>query len=434
VSRLSYRCCLRTLTVLCVLVSFGSSVMSTKVKISWLNWDVGSVYMPIHEQVLAEFGKTHPNIEVEMVQGPYADPSKFLILCGNPETMPDIIWVTSYELGWYVQNDLLMDVSQLHKGAPVAIDRWFPIWRQMAMIGGHLYGVPCDTALYTVGLNLDMISEAGLVVSDNTWTWDEYMGMAAKLTRRDAEGNITHLGGSLPMFHSWLTPGYLRSFGGSFVTLDGDIGIDRPESLKAYEFLRDLYQTVAGSPALVAASGLHMSGGQFDQGRVAMTTSVGCWEIGPLMSQVGFAWRVAKVPRGPAGRYINATNTFNAIPKGAQHPKEAWELIRFLNSDWALKYYAQAGRNWPPSPHMMSAAFALTGADAPVLQDVIVGQLLDSAYIEQPVGWYNEARKLVDSIINPEAFGDGARFRGPISVAAKEAARRVRAEILPRYR
>jgi hypothetical protein len=49
VSRLSYRCCLRTLTVLCVLVSFGSSVMSTKVKISSGNGTPFSM-VPEHSQ------------------------------------------------------------------------------------------------------------------------------------------------------------------------------------------------------------------------------------------------------------------------------------------------------------------------------------------------------------------------------------------------
>jgi hypothetical protein len=106
VSRLSYRCCLRTLTVLCVLVSFGSSVMSTKVKISWLNWDVGSVYMPIHEQVLAEFGKTHPNIEVEMVQGPYRTSARnrrwSLTRCAAPSSC--CLFTSLRSFGWLAGN------------------------------------------------------------------------------------------------------------------------------------------------------------------------------------------------------------------------------------------------------------------------------------------------------------------------------------------
>lgn len=346
-----------------------------KVTITWLNWDTGTPFAAQHQKVIAEFNRQHPDIEVEMIQGPHADPSKFMVLKGSSRTIPDIIWVVDFEMGWYAHNDLLMDLNQFQAVAPVAIDKWFPVWRQVATVGGRLCGVPVDTAFYTIGYNADMLREAGVAVPDDEhWTWDDYMHIATKLTKRDASNRILQLGASLPAFNSWPGVGFLRSFGGYFATPTGDIGIDSPGSLLAYEFCRTFVQQIAGSPADWIASGRHITSPDFAAGHAAIYARVGSWDLSTYRGKIPFDWGILKQPKGPAGRFLSVSNTYYAIPKGAKYPAEAWELIRFLNSDWAVRFYAETGRMWPPTAHMLSSVYASTGLPPKMLDKVAVNQ------------------------------------------------------------
>ena len=54
-------------------------------------------------------------------------------------------------------------------------------------------------------------------------------------------------------------------------------------------------------------------------------------------------WDVAPVPKGPEGRATRFATFDLCISKTTKHPEEAWELLKFLSSPFAMRTRLKMG-------------------------------------------------------------------------------------------
>jgi multiple sugar transport system substrate-binding protein len=59
---------------------------------------------------------------------------------------------------------------------------------------------------------------------------------------------------------------------------------------------------------------------------------------------------VAELPSGPVGKGTVYNGLSNAVSAGSKHPKEAWELVKWLASEQSQKAVADTGTVWPGIP------------------------------------------------------------------------------------
>ncbi|MDD4182059.1 MAG: extracellular solute-binding protein, partial [Victivallaceae bacterium] len=125
----------------------------------------------------------------------------------------------------------------------------------------------------------------------------------------------------------------------------------------------------------------------FASGRIGMIVAL-AYGL-PMIMDAGknsnIRWGIAMPPKGKHGRPIRYTSSGWVIWSGTKHPNEAWELMKFLNSDKVMKeycfdnYYIPARKSIGLSPEFRNRPD--TAFDENVLiQSLLASRPLDNIY------------------------------------------------------
>ncbi|SOD90175.1 ABC transporter substrate-binding protein [Streptomyces sp. Ag109_G2-15] len=202
-----------------------------------------------------------------------------------------------------------------------------------ASVGGQVYGYPTEVQTYALYYNKRLLREAG--VDGPPRTWRELEETAYRTTRRDQYGNTLVQGFGLSTYDDSTTVGQtlalLNAAGGTFVSADGRAtAIDSPAGRAVF----DLEHRLVVKGASVPGVNVYQA---FPSGQVAMVVSAGWWTTS-LKTLMGKDYRdvgVAPVPVPEAHdkRATLSTGFMLGVNAACRHPREAWEFLRWLNTD-----------------------------------------------------------------------------------------------------
>ncbi|MEV8047333.1 ABC transporter substrate-binding protein [Streptomyces griseoluteus] len=202
-----------------------------------------------------------------------------------------------------------------------------------ASVGGKVYGYPTEAQTYALYYNKRLLREAG--VTHPPRTWRELEDIAYRTTRRDRYGNTLVQGFGLSTYDDSTTVGQtlalLNAAGGTFVSEDGRrTAIDSPAGRAVLDLEHRLVSRGASEPGVNVYRA-------FQSGQVAMVISAGWW-TGSLKSQMGDAYREVAVAPVPVPELRDkpatlATGFMLGVNASSRHPREAWEFLRWLNTD-----------------------------------------------------------------------------------------------------
>lgn len=299
---------------------------------------------------------------------------------GDP---PDVVWFARHSVaewasrGAFIPLQPFIDRDQRERpDDPDTLRKeqfFLPCWEE-ATWDGQLYAMPTDTDNRALYYNLDLFDKyadeliaAGCVDPEDPSkpgpprTWDQLRRAAEILTEYDAEGRLVRVG-FIPNFgNSWL---YLYGWlnGGEYLSPDGrTCTLNAPEIVDALVFMTEMYDAMGGAQKVYAFQTSAQQGDidPFLGGKVAMKID-GNWFM-PMMAQLrrDFRFRVAPAP-APEGKpqFGWCGGWSYVIPKGAKHPEESWEFIRYMVSKRAFgitvaKLRQQAGaRSIPYIPNL----------------------------------------------------------------------------------
>ncbi|MER7842087.1 ABC transporter substrate-binding protein [Streptomyces sp. NPDC096040] len=200
-------------------------------------------------------------------------------------------------------------------------------------VAGRVYGYPTETQTYALYYNKRLLREAG--VDGPPRTWRELEQTAYRTARRDGYGNTLVQGFGLSTYDDSTTVGQtlalLNAAGGRFVAADGrSTVIDSPAGRAVLDLEHRLVAKGASSPGVNVYKA-------FASGQVAMVISAGWWTAN-LKSLMGEDYRdvgVAPVPLPEAdGRRATLSTGFMlGVNTASEHPREAWEFLRWLNAE-----------------------------------------------------------------------------------------------------
>lgn len=281
------------------------------------------------QRIVDVFNQEHPTVQVvyEPVGGDYGTKLKLQIIAGTA----DVFWAGVPIPEWAVDG-LLMPLAPRLKADPVVANEvlrggMVPAYVQALSYRGEVYALPKDGSAPAIYYNKDLFDRAGLAYPKPAWTWEDFLAMAKKLARRDASGNFTQQGYE---FLGGLQESWVLSNGGAYLDESGTKSqLTSPKTLEALEFVRSLYFEQEVSAASPPRPG-------FTQGKAGMLLSC-CVALWQHLDQikVPFEWDVQVIPRGQAGSIPNIGGAGFAIAATTRHPKEAWELVKFLSSERA---------------------------------------------------------------------------------------------------
>ena len=338
----------------------------------------GSDWDTLALEVIQDFETRHngsngqPPIKILMGQAACInnvdDPQRLLtaVAGGDP---PDAIWFNRYSVSAmaargafeslqpYYEHDL-----HEHPDDPLTLkqEQFFtPCWQDV-FHDGQMYAVPNDTDNRALYYNLDILEKhadaliaAGCVDPENPnkvgppRTWEQLKAASRILTEYDAQGHLQRVG-FIPNFgNSWF---YIYSWlnGGSFLSADGQTcTMASRENIEALTYVTELYDLMGGAEAVSAFQSV-LQGGDLDpliSGKVAMRIDGDGLlnTIANTARSLRFGVVMAPAPEGKR-RLGWAAGWSWVIPKGAKHPQEAWEFLKFMASQRAYEIRANAMR------------------------------------------------------------------------------------------
>ncbi|UJF35495.1 extracellular solute-binding protein [Paenibacillus hexagrammi] len=275
------------------------------------------------EQIHA-FQVEHPEIQVTLSQRPFPFAThefKTSILGdqGIDVFRADNSWIPEYAaLGILYQLDSIASQEELSCFVPSALNA--------ASYQGHVLGFPSVTEVPALLYNKELLKQAGFTHPPETM--DELSVMAKALT----------VGSQYGIFvteDSYFALPYLWAFGGGMVTDDRKIEIATAQSQQAFAFMRQLRQDGVTQPYPDFVDWYNKMMKDFQDGKVAMMMN-GPWAIHDVLQGKSFTdsanLGIAPIPKGPLGQGSPIGGHSFVINKYSRHPKESYELIRYLTS------------------------------------------------------------------------------------------------------
>lgn len=293
-------------------------------------WDApnGDCYQ-ILDDAIALLRETHPDIEVEYVNGiPTDSYSEWLaeqILLGKE---PDLYFVLPEDFNLLASSGALERLDGFMEADPDfdPAAYYAPCLRSGVFDGGQ-YALPQESVPTIMFVNKTLLEAQGIPLPDNRWTWEDFYDICARVT--DVEKR------QFGVFdYTWLNA--LYSNGAGLFSEDGEsccLADERVQS--AVQFARSLTELNGGYT---------VTSRDFDLGRVAFRPFLFSeyrayqpypWRVKKYSS---FQWDCVCMPAGPSGGNVSELHTMLlGISSRSGKQDLAWELMKLLTADEAIQ-------------------------------------------------------------------------------------------------
>jgi len=309
------------------------------------HWE--AAFRPHQDEFDKKYIAEHPNTKIEITYNTWADHNQIVPTLAAAGTLPDVIYVHGrYARPW--NHEGIMVSTQDFIDADPAFnvkDVWEEALR-LYRFNDKQYEIPYDHGPIILGYNKDLFDAAGEAYPDDTWTMDNFLEAAKKLTVGENQwgyggyyNNVVELGNEhgITLVGPW---------GGEVLDdTETKILLDSPESLAALQWWADLIHVhkVAPLPAQSAA----IPAGPWVAGQAAMF-ALASWGTPTLIADSTFKWDVAPWPKGPAGAKAGAFGSGFGITRDSKQPEAAWQyLSEYLSKEGMEFMWGASGRGSP---------------------------------------------------------------------------------------
>jgi len=321
------------------------------VRVTHLMWGAPNEVQQV-DRWLAEFHKRHPNIRVRNVHVPRNYSSKLITMFAGG-TPPDVAFCNQSDFSYLVRKGALLDLTPFIQRDMYDLKAFYPRLIDAYRFHDGQYGIPRSCNTCTLYYNRDMFDAARIGYPNAGWTWSDFIDAAERLTRDlDGDGRIDQYGCDI-RFTPFANLPVVWQHGGRLFNEDGTrFLLTDPRyyggNLRAYELLLDMMYVHRCAPT---AAFLRESGGgfitTFQKGVTAMYFS-GQWQLIQLREVKRFRWDLSVLPSNNGKRANVLQSTCYMIPKSSRHHRAAWEVLKFVTSEYANRDIARMGRCIPP--------------------------------------------------------------------------------------
>jgi len=303
------------------------------------------------QKVVNAFNRSQDRIHVQFLTIAGVDSKTLLATAGgNP---PDIAGLWANNVFQFADAKALTDLSGMAREAGLTADYYIPGYWDMLTYNGGLWALPSTPATIAMHVNADLVPSQYRSAATFPKTFEALDDLVGKISVQGSDGNLK-LAGFLPGEPGWWHWAWGYWFGGKLV--DGDrLTIDTPENEKAFEWIAS-YGKRFGNQAVQnfqsGFGGFASPQDAFMSGKVAAEIH-GVYKANYIrIYNPKMNWFALPFPH-PEGREDLKDRTVLdqdvlMIPRGAKHPKEAFEFIRFVQRQDVMEGLCSAhGKNSP---------------------------------------------------------------------------------------
>ncbi|MGN6326444.1 ABC transporter substrate-binding protein [Pseudolysinimonas sp.] len=327
--------------------SGGSSDQKITLRFAWWGSDQLNA---IKAKQIKLFEKKYPNVTVKGEPSDYAPYYPKLATQVAGGNAPDAIQITYDSTPSYAQKGALLDLSKY-------IDtKKYPAGSLDAgKVDGALDAIPTGIGARAIVINTAVFKAAGVPIPDDkTWTWDDYVKIAAQITKNSPAGTY----GSVQPVNDQFLQAIARQEGSDLFTAKGKLAVSESIVQKMFEISKNLQDTGGAPSASVSTqdNGAALEQSLMGTGKVAMAY-VPINFIGIYAQSSGDDMRILRLPGDTStrvGEYLQPTVQYAVYGK-TKHPKEAAELIDFLLNSSAAGPLNQLTLGIPAVPSVQKA-------------------------------------------------------------------------------
>jgi multiple sugar transport system substrate-binding protein len=295
------------------------------------------------EDTAKKYAQEHPELDVQIVQVPYADMEKKVLTFLATNTMPDVIYSGGKWFSYAAYKGAFYALDDLVKTDDPGMDDFFKDSVEGSSVDGKLYALPHEINTGNTNIilyNKDLLAEKGVKEPTDTWTFEEYVDSAKKLT--DASKNVW--GSNLLTNNYYDLATWARTLGGDILSDDGKqftLTTD-PKTLEAARWITELHTVHKVAPARNEAEGL-----AFPAGQIALF-STGIYNVIGMKQAVAdkFQWDAVLAPVGPEG--LRGYELFLVMYSMAGKTKQvdvAYDLLKYMSSkETAIFSFVEQGQ------------------------------------------------------------------------------------------
>ncbi|HZG87090.1 ABC transporter substrate-binding protein [Paenibacillus sp.] len=309
----------------------------------WTFWG-SETRRPIIEHIVDEFNKSQDRIVVKHTFLPWGDiwtKNTAAIAAGDP---PDVIVNDINAVAHRAANGQVTNLSEYLAKDNVQ-DQFYPELWKTVLYEGDAYALPFNTDTRFLFYNKAAFKEAGLDPEKPPTTWAELEEYAKKLDQK--QGNRYTRIGFYPLWGNFGYDAWMINTepnGLSYFDYDtGEVTINTPAKVEALKWINSWTERLGQTnvDAFKAEFGSQQAD-PFISGKVAMIVTTGTFytQLRDYGQHIDFG--VAPVPEKTAGNghWSSGGGFVVEIPKGASHPDEAWEFLKWLGGKQAQEYWA----------------------------------------------------------------------------------------------
>jgi len=309
------------------------------------------------QAVVDDFNASQTNILVRMLV--VSDVDRKLILAtagGNP---PDLAGLWGYSVAPFAEKNALLPLNHMLAEAGISRTNYIPIFWDLCTYRGYVWALPSTPATTALHWNKALFREAGLDPNHPPRSLAELDAMAERLTivelvRTGATQRVRFTDltsaekaakefrlvqvGHLPQEPGWWMALWPYWFGGRIWDGDRHLTATAPENIRTFEWFRAQAEKYGvENLRTFGASFGNFSSPQnpFLAGRVGMEMQ-GVWMYNFIHTYApDLEWGAAPFPSVDPERLPNVTAAETdalVIPRGARHVREAFEFMRYVNS------------------------------------------------------------------------------------------------------
>ncbi len=327
------------LSAIALILSAGAALSETEITFQlWGSPQEGEVWAGIAKA----FEAAHPDIKVKIELSDWDSYWEKLRVQMAGGTPPDVFAMDAPLYPDWQSRGVLLNLQPYLDADPSALDGVYPITLEAYKTPEGYFGLPRDFQTIVLYYNKDMFDAAGVAYPTEDWTWDDLRATAKTLTL-DKDGD-----GATDQWGFWAEAYDQEPFWGSVIWSHGGDIVDAaagktligsPEAAAGFEFIRAMWLDDKSMPTQSQLAQYGYDG--FLAGISAMGVS-GHWSVPDYATQP-FAWDVAPMPSGPAGRVTGVNSAGFVIAKDSKSPDAAWEFVKYATSDAGQSELAKIG-------------------------------------------------------------------------------------------
>ena len=306
---------------------------------------VGGPLTKVIDGLARDFEKEHPGIKVNPIYAGNYDDARIKALAalkaGQPAQISVLYSIDLYEL---IEQDVIVPWDDVATSAEdkAWLKAFYPALMANGIYKGKVYGIPFQRSTIVLYWNKDAFKEAGLNPDEPPANWKEMAGMAAKLVKKDASGNVQRWGVMVPStgYPYWMFQAFSRQNGMDLMNKEGNrTHFAHPDVIAALQYWRDL-----GAKHKVMPEGTIEWGTlrqQFTEGKTAMmwhTTG----NLTAVKNSAKFAFGVAMLPTSKQRGSPTGGGNFYMFKKTTPEERKAalafvkWMTTPERTADWSI--------------------------------------------------------------------------------------------------